>query len=141
MRLRPIHMLGSGPSVSVIANALSRQISLLPCLVASVGDEGSMDVLFNHLLLVRVGNQMTRPRSKKEQDWGRYLMFSKKDINVVLKNIHARGNVTGVDLQVDQELELKKSLHIETPFAFVDFNAGPNCKITFGKGMKRKDED
>ena len=68
-------------------------------------------------------------------------LFSEKDINVVLKNVHARGNVTGVDLQVDQELELKKRLHIETPFARVDFNAGPNCKITFGKGMKRKDED
>ena len=68
-------------------------------------------------------------------------LFSEKDINVVLKNVYTRGNVTGVDLQVDQELELKKHLHIEIPFARVDFNAGPNCKITFGKGMKRKDED
>ena len=68
-------------------------------------------------------------------------LFSEKDINVVLKNVHARGNVAGVDLQVDRELELKKHLHIETPFTHVDFNAGPNCKITFGKGMKRKDED
>ncbi|UCD87984.1 MAG: hypothetical protein JSV01_09685 [Desulfobacterales bacterium] len=68
-------------------------------------------------------------------------LFSEKDINVVLKNVQTRGNVTGVDLQVDQELELKKRLHIETPFARVNFNAGPNCEITFGKAGKRKKED
>ena len=68
-------------------------------------------------------------------------LFSEKEINVVLKNVQARGNVTGVDLKVEQELELKKRMHIKTPFARIDFNAGPNCKITFGKGLKRKNED
>lgn len=68
-------------------------------------------------------------------------LFSDKDINVILKNIHAQGNVIGVDLLVDQELELKKKLHIETPCTSVDFNVGPNCKITFGKGLKPKDKE
>ncbi len=65
-------------------------------------------------------------------------LFSEKEIEIVLKNIHARGNVTGVDLTVDQELELKKKMQIRTPHSSVTFNAGPNCKVVFGKGLKQK---
>jgi len=68
-------------------------------------------------------------------------LFSEKEINVVLRNVQAQGNITGVDLQVDQELELKKPIHIETPSARVDCNAGPNFTIVFGKGSKPKDVD
>ena len=65
-------------------------------------------------------------------------LFSEKEIEIVLKNIHADGNVTGVDLIVDQELELKKRMQIKTPHSSVTFNAGPNCKIVLGKGLKQK---
>lgn len=68
-------------------------------------------------------------------------LFSDKDINVILKNVHAQGSITGVNLSVDHEVELKKKLHIKTPWARVDFNAGPNCKIIFGKGLKPKDNE
>ena len=65
-------------------------------------------------------------------------IFLEKEIEIILKNIHARGNVTGVDLTVDQELELKKKMQIKTPHSSVTFNAGPNCKVVFGKGLKQK---
>ena len=65
-------------------------------------------------------------------------LFSEKEIEIILKNIHAHGNVTGVDLTVDQELELKKKMQIKTPHSSVTFNAGPNCKVVFGKGSKQK---
>ncbi len=67
-------------------------------------------------------------------------LFSDQDVNVILRDIAAAGNVTGVDLIVDQELELKKKLHVEAPGVRVDFNADPNCKITFGRVLKRKND-
>ncbi len=65
-------------------------------------------------------------------------LFSEKEMEIILKNIHARGNVTGVDLTVDQELELKKKMQIKTPHSSVTFNTGPNCKVVFGKRLKQK---
>lgn len=67
-----------------------------------------------------------------------FQLFSEKEIEVTLKNIQAKGNITGVDLTVDKELELKQKMEINTPHSSVSFNAGPNIKIVFGKGMKPK---
>ena len=67
-------------------------------------------------------------------------IFNDKEVRVILRDIAARGNVTGVDLTVDRELELKKKLEVETDFGSVKFNPDVG-KITFGKGLKRDVDD
>lgn len=68
-------------------------------------------------------------------------LFSKKDINVKLKNICTSGNVVGVDLSVDKELELKKKLHIESGTGSVKFDPSPGRRIIFGKKPEEKNKD
>ncbi len=67
-------------------------------------------------------------------------IFNGREVRVILRDITTRGNVTGVDLTVDHELELKKKLEVETDFGSVKFNPDVG-KITFGKGLKRGDND
>ena len=66
-------------------------------------------------------------------------IFSEKDIRIVMRDIDAGGNVTGVDLSVDRELELKKKLEIETDSVTVKFNPDVG-EITFGKGLKPSED-
>ncbi|MFH1422148.1 MAG: hypothetical protein ABIH42_05490 [Planctomycetota bacterium] len=63
-------------------------------------------------------------------------LFSEKDVNTILRDIHATGNVIGVDLTVDAELELKKQLYVQTDVGSVKFNPKAG-KITFGKRFDR----
>lgn len=67
-------------------------------------------------------------------------IFSGKEVKVILRDIYTRGNVTGVDLTVDRELELKKKLEVKTDFASVKFNPDVG-KIIFGKGLKSGDDE
>ncbi len=59
---------------------------------------------------------------------------------IILKDITAGGNVTGVDFTVDRELRLKKRLEVETDFGSVKFNPDVG-EITFGKGLKSSDDE
>ncbi|MCJ7588685.1 MAG: hypothetical protein MUQ00_12410 [Candidatus Aminicenantes bacterium] len=65
-------------------------------------------------------------------------LFSQKEVQVVLSDIQSLGNVTGVNLTVDEEVDLNKHLNIKTPNGSVKFNPGEGRNITFGKGMKHK---
>lgn len=67
-------------------------------------------------------------------------IFSEKEVKITLKDVTAGGNVTGVDLTVDRELEVKKKLEVETDFTSVKFNPDVG-KITFGKGLKPSDDE
>ncbi len=67
-------------------------------------------------------------------------IFDEKEVRIILKDITARGNVIGVDLTVDRELRLEKKLEVETDFGSVKFNPEVG-EITFGKGLKSKDDD
>ena len=67
-------------------------------------------------------------------------IFTEKEVKVILKDITSRGKVTGVDLTVDRELELKKRLEVETDFGSVKLNPDVG-EITFGKGLKSSDDD
>ena len=66
-------------------------------------------------------------------------IFTDKEVKVTLRDITAGGNVTGVDLAVDRELQLKKKLEIETDFGSVKFNPDVG-EITFGKGLNPDNE-
>ncbi|GAI20769.1 unnamed protein product, partial [marine sediment metagenome] len=55
--------------------------------------------------------------------------------------IYTAGKVVGVDLSIDEELELKKKLHIESQTSSVKFNPGPGSKIIFGKKPEEKNKD
>ncbi|GAH80314.1 unnamed protein product [marine sediment metagenome] len=66
-------------------------------------------------------------------------LFSEKDIRIIMRDIDAGGNVTGANLLIDCELELKKKLEIETDFCSVKFNPDVG-NITFGKGLKPNED-
>lgn len=66
-------------------------------------------------------------------------LFSEKEVKILLKDVSADGNVTGLDLTVDTELELKKRLHVQNDAGSVTFNPGDGREVTFGKGLQKKD--
>ena len=86
---------------------------------------------------VRAMNDVTGLRARTS-DPNLQEIFADKEVRVILQDITARGNVTGVDLTVDHELELQKKLEIETDFGSVRFNPDVGT-ITFGKGLKPSD--
>jgi len=62
-------------------------------------------------------------------------IFTEREVSIILEDIIAEGDITGLDLTVDTELELKKKLEVKTDFATVKFNPEVG-EITFGKGLK-----
>ena len=62
-------------------------------------------------------------------------IFTEREVSIMLEDIIAEGDITGLDLTVDTELELKKKLQVKTDFATVRFNPEVG-EITFGKGLK-----
>lgn len=59
-----------------------------------------------------------------------------KSVDIKLKDIEAGGDVVGAKFNVNSEMEIKKGLSIETPFAEVKIN--PNATVILGKGIQKK---
>jgi len=67
-------------------------------------------------------------------------LFADNEVSVILKNINAIGNVTGVDLSVGEEMELKHKFEVKSDNGSVTFN--PNAgKIVFGKKTDSESND
>ena len=60
-----------------------------------------------------------------------------KPVDIKIKDASAKGDITGVKLSVDEEMEVKEHVKIETDAGKVEINPKIG-KITFGKGFKKQ---
>jgi len=59
-----------------------------------------------------------------------------KPVDIVIRDVSARGNITGIKLGVDEEIQVKDHVKIETDAGKVEIDPRVG-KVTFGKGFRK----
>jgi len=104
--------------------------------VLDTKEQGAFEIMLEG---IRAMGDVTGLRAKTSDPNLREI-FTDREVRIILQDITTGGNVTGVDLTVDRELELRRKLEVETDFGSVKFNPDVG-KIIFGKGLKPNNDE